>query len=70
MSLIKKSDLKNHLSTRTGATVLPIQPAIHSDATGYSEDDPIGAAPGTTSADNARVAEAAAPAVEAGKPKA
>lgn len=38
MSLIKKSDVKNHLSTRTGASAVPPQPEVHSDATGYSED--------------------------------
>lgn len=38
MSLIKKSDLKNHLSTRTGATTLPVQPVSQPDATGYSGD--------------------------------
>jgi hypothetical protein len=67
MSLIKKSDLKNHLSTRTGATVLPIEPSIHADATGYSEDGNkdtiVNAAPAS---DNL----GSAPAAEAGKPKA
>ena len=38
MSLIKKSDVKNHLSTRTGASPVPVQPDLHSDPTGYSED--------------------------------
>ena len=38
MSLIKKSDVKNHLSTRTGASSVPAQPDVHSDPTGYSED--------------------------------
>lgn len=39
MSLIKKSDVKNHLSTRTGATEVPARPVIHADATGYSEEE-------------------------------
>jgi hypothetical protein len=38
MSLIKKSDVKNYLSTRTGARVLPFQPVTQPDATGYSGD--------------------------------
>ncbi len=38
MSLIRKSDVKNHLSTRTGASGLPVEPSIYADPTGYSED--------------------------------
>jgi hypothetical protein len=38
MSLIRKSDVKNHLSTRTGDSAVPAQPLIHADPTGYSED--------------------------------
>jgi hypothetical protein len=38
MSLIRKSDVKNHLSTRTGDSTVPVQPLIHADPTGYSED--------------------------------
>ena len=68
MSLIKKSDLKNHLSTRTGATVIPAQPSIHADATGYSEDSSKDAAVSAASAvDNADVA---APRAGGEKPKA
>jgi hypothetical protein len=39
MGVILKSDVKNNLSAPTGARALPVQPAIHADATGYSEDD-------------------------------
>jgi len=73
MSLIKKSDVKNHLSTRTGASVLPIRQTSHSDATGYSEDDHSDATPKTASAppvEISRAAEAAAPAAEVRKPEA
>lgn len=45
MSLIKKSDVKNHLSTRTGASELPVQPVSQPDATGYSGDGSEDAAP-------------------------
>lgn len=39
MTLIKKSDVKNHLSTRSNAIVFPFRPASQPDATGNSGDD-------------------------------
>ncbi len=64
MSLIRKSDVKNHLSTRTGDSTVPAQPLIHADPTGYSED----------SSQEAAVLTVSMPAVEAAaiveKPKA
>ena len=45
MNLIQKSDVKNHLSTRTGASGLPVQPVSQPDATGYSGDGSEDAAP-------------------------
>jgi hypothetical protein len=38
MSLIKRSDVKNHLSTRTGDTTVPVQAAVDSGASGNTSD--------------------------------
>jgi hypothetical protein len=73
MSLIKKSDVKNYLSTRTGARALPVRPVIHSDPTGYSEDGSRDAPVDAASASGAGVSgtgESAAPAADAQKPRA
>jgi hypothetical protein len=51
MSLISKSDVKNHLSTRTGASGIPIQPVSQPDATGYSGDGSEDAAVNATHVD-------------------
>lgn len=67
MSLIKKSDVKNHLSTRTGASAVPAQASIHADATGYSGETSADAGVNPASAVDAPVTAAAA--AEAGKPK-
>jgi hypothetical protein len=39
MSLIRKTDIKNHVSTRTGASLLPFRNLSQPDATGYSGED-------------------------------
>ncbi len=67
MSLIRKSDVKNHLSTRTGASAVPIGPSIHADATGYSEDGSNDAVVNAVSRPPAK-GEVAAPAAEVAKP--
>lgn len=36
MSIIKRSDVKNHLSTRASTTVLPFKPISQTDTTGDS----------------------------------
>lgn len=43
MSLIKKSDVKDHLSARRKKIVFPFGPVSAPDATGYSGDKPRGA---------------------------
>lgn len=71
MSLIKKSDVKNHLSTRTGASAVPA-PAVFADATGYSEDpsqERVGEA-GSDPTARGGMGEMAAPAANAEKPQA
>lgn len=62
MSLIRKSDVKNHLSTRTGATVLPTGLAIPSGPNGYSKDGDVDMAvnasgPAATLSDPCEIAE-------------
>jgi hypothetical protein len=52
MSLIKKSDVKNHLWTGAGGKVLPFGPRSQSDATGYSNDG-VPDAPGNVSSSEA-----------------
>lgn len=42
MSLIKKTDVKNHLSARH-RTEIHLQPAIQADATGFPYEEPAGA---------------------------
>ena len=44
MSLIKKTDVKNHLSARH-RTEIHLQPAIQADAIGFPYEDPAGADP-------------------------
>lgn len=39
MNLIKKADVKNHLSARRKKIVFPFGPASQPDATGYSRDE-------------------------------
>jgi hypothetical protein len=39
MSVIKKADVKNHLSTRRKKLVFPFAPVSQPDATGYSGDE-------------------------------
>lgn len=54
MSLIKRSDVKNHLSTRTGDTTLPVQPSIDTGPSGISDDgtkDAAFASPGVSGND-------------------
>lgn len=54
MSLVKRSDVKNHLSTRTGDTTLPIQPAIDTAPSGNSGDgskDGASVSPGVSGRD-------------------
>lgn len=38
MSIIKKTDVKNHLSARH-RTEIHLEPAIHADATGFPHDE-------------------------------
>jgi hypothetical protein len=38
MNLIKKSDVKNHLSAQPRKNLLPFRPVSQSKATGYSEN--------------------------------
>ena len=40
MSLIKKTDVKNHLSARH-RTEIHLQPAIQADATGFPHEEPV-----------------------------
>jgi hypothetical protein len=42
MSLIKKSDVKNHLSPRYRTKILLCRPLSQPDATGYSVAEPAG----------------------------
>jgi hypothetical protein len=42
MSLIKKTNVKNHLSARH-RTEIHLEPAIQSDATGFPYEEPAGA---------------------------
>ena len=44
MSLIKKTDVKNHLSVRHRSEI-HLQPAIQADATGFPYDERTGADP-------------------------
>ena len=44
MSLIRKTDVKNHLSARR-RTEIHLQPAIQEDATGFPYEEPAGADP-------------------------
>lgn len=44
MSLIRKSDVKNHLSARH-RTEIHLQPPIQADATGFSHEETAGADP-------------------------
>lgn len=46
MSLIKRADVKNHLSTRTGATTLPARHAADTGPSGNSADSSQDAAAG------------------------
>ena len=41
MSLIKQTDVKNHLSARH-RTEIHLQPTIQADATGFPHEDPAG----------------------------
>jgi hypothetical protein len=43
MSLIKKSDVKTHLSTQSDGRILSFKPQTQPDATGYSGDGVRGA---------------------------
>ena len=45
MSLIKKTDVKNHLSARH-RTEIHLQPAIQADSTGFPYEEPAGLGPG------------------------
>jgi len=47
MSLIKRSDVKNHLSTRTGDTALPVRSATDTGPSGSSGDSSQDAAADT-----------------------
>jgi hypothetical protein len=40
MTLIKRSDVKNHLSTRANKVLFPFKPASGPDAIGSSESEP------------------------------
>ena len=42
MSLIKKTDVKNHLSARN-RTEIHLEPSIQADATGFAHEDPAAA---------------------------
>lgn len=46
MSIIKKTDVKNHLSARH-RTEIHLEPAIHADATGFPHDEEVDAESGT-----------------------
>lgn len=75
MSLIKKSAVKNHLSTRTGASSLPPGSSKQPDATGYSGKQSAGAAhassrsPSTLPIGSSAAREARAPAANPEKRK-
>ena len=47
MSIIKKTDVKNHLSARH-RTEIHLEPAIHADATGFPHDEEADTEPGTS----------------------
>lgn len=43
MSLIKRADVKNHLSARHRAGIHLTQPESHADATGFPHEESVGA---------------------------
>jgi hypothetical protein len=48
MSLIKKSDVKNHLSAHHRTEIHPAYPKSQSDGTGFPHEDPAGEDPKET----------------------
>jgi len=72
MSLIRKSDVKNHLSTRTGETALPVGPDIDTGASGNGGDgsQEAGKEAAVTRAELSGEDESASSASRAGKPAA
>jgi hypothetical protein len=52
MTLIKRSDVKNHLSTRASAVVLPFTPTSQPDAAGDSTSELRGAEPNVPGSGN------------------
>lgn len=53
MSLIKRSDVKSHLSTRARGVVLPFKPASQPDASGDSGSELRDSKPNAQSSGNA-----------------
>lgn len=52
MTIIKRSDVKNHLSTRASSVVLPFRPTSKPDATGDSRSKLQSAEPNVPSPGN------------------
>lgn len=59
MSIIKRSDVKNHLSTRASAVVFPFAPTSQADATVDSRSELRGAKPNVLGSGNPAEAQAA-----------
>lgn len=60
MSLIKKTDVKNHLSARH-RTEIHLQPAIQADATGFAHEESAGADVGENNSSENSASSSTAP---------